>query len=103
MIIEMGDGEVIINRAKPVDEDAGTWIELFAVENSSSPGGVHYRFQYYDAEAGEAILRYDNAHDSEVGAHHRHFRGKREAVEYDGLAAHLRRFQREVTEINETR
>jgi hypothetical protein len=96
----MADGDVVLNRNFEVDAEAGTRVELFAVESSSSPGGYYYRFQYYAPEEGEQILRYDNAHDSDVGPHHRHHADEVTGIEFEGLQDHVTRFRHEVTEIN---
>ena len=41
----MADGDVVFERNFEVDAEAGTRVELFAVEDSSYPGGYYYRFQ----------------------------------------------------------
>lgn len=61
----MADGDVVLNRNVEIDSEDGTRVQLFAVEDSSYPGGYSYRFQYYAPDKNEEILRYDNAHDSE--------------------------------------
>lgn len=96
----MADGDVVLDRNFEIDATAGTRVELFAVEDSSYPGGFFYRFQYYDPEEGETILRYDNAHDAEVGPHHRHRGDDVKGIEFDGLQDHVARFRQEVNEIN---
>lgn len=96
----MADGDVVLDRNFEYDSDAGTRIELFAVESSSYPGGYYYRFQYYNPDENEQILRYDNAHDSDVGPHHRHYRGDREGIDFDGLEDHVARFRQEVHTIH---
>lgn len=73
---------------------------MFAVEDSSYPGEFFYRFQYYDPEEGEEILRYDNAHDADVGPHHRHEGDEVEASSFDGLQDHVARFRQEVLNIH---
>jgi hypothetical protein len=99
----MAEGDVLLDRNFEVDAAEGTRVELFAVESESAPGGVHYRFQYYHPERGEQILRYDNAHDADVGPHHRHHGDEVAGIEFDGLRAHLARFREEVTEIDARR
>jgi hypothetical protein len=99
----MADGDVVLNRNFEVDADEGTRVELFAVESSSSPGGYHYRFQYDVPEESETILRYDNAHDSDVGPHHRHHVDAVTAIEFDGLQNHVACFRQEVLDINARR
>ena len=96
----MADGDVVLNRNFEVDAEEGTRVELFAVESSTSPGGYHYRFQYYSPHDGEQILRYDNAHDSDVGSHHRHHDDEVTGIEFEGLQDHVARFRQEVTEID---
>lgn len=97
----MADGDVVLDRNFEVD--ARTRVELFAVEDSSYPGGFYYRFQFYDPAEGETILRYDNAHDADVGHHHRHRGDDVTGIEFDGLQAHVDRFRREVYDINARR
>jgi hypothetical protein len=99
----MADGDVVLNRNFEVDSEAGTRVELFAVEDSTKPGGYHYRFQYYAPAEGEEILRYDNAHDAGIGPHHRHEGGTVTRIEFEGLAAQVARFRREVHQINAQR
>ena len=99
----MADGDVELNRNFEFDSREETRIELFAVEDSSYPGGYYYRFQYYDPEEGEEILRYDNAHDSDVGPHHRHEGDTVTGIEFNGLSEHVARFRREVFQINARR
>jgi len=79
----------------------GSAVEGFATDSAEYPGGVYYRLQYYDADG--TILRYDNAHDSDVGPHHRHQRTADgevtvEGIDFDGLQNHVDRFLEEVYE-----
>ncbi|MFC7042546.1 toxin-antitoxin system TumE family protein [Halonotius sp. GCM10025705] len=97
----MADGDVVIERNFEVDTVAGTRVELFAVEDSTAPGGYAYRFQYDDPDDETAILRYDNAHDSTVGPHHRHHNGEVTGIEVTDLESHLARFRTEVFQLNE--
>ncbi len=97
----MVDGDVVLDRNFDVDD--GRRVELFAVEDSSYPGGFYYRFQFYDPEEGRTILRYDNAHDADVGYHHRHRGDDVTGIEFDGLQAHVERFRQEVRTINARR
>ncbi|NGM71365.1 hypothetical protein G6M89_20595 [Natronolimnobius sp. AArcel1] len=99
----MADGDVVLNRNFEIDAQEGTRAELFAVEDSSYPGGYYYRFQYYAPEDGQQILRYDNAHDSDIGHHHRHVGDDVTGIEFDGLQDHVARFQQEVLQINARR
>ena len=99
----MADGDVVLDRHFEVDAEEGTEVKLFAVEDSSKPGGFHYRFQYYTPEDGEEILRYDNAHDSDIGPHHRHVGDDVTGIEFDGLHDHVARFREEVLTINDRR
>jgi len=46
----MADGDVLVDTEQTLGD--GTRVRLFAVESSSYPGGVNYRFQYYDPETG---------------------------------------------------
>jgi hypothetical protein len=97
----MGDGDVVLDRNFEVDATAGTRVELFAVESSSHPGGYFYRFQYYDPMEGKTLLRYDNAHDSAVGPHHRHRDDEVEGIGFTGLREHVERFRTEVLALND--
>lgn len=97
----MADGDVVLDRNFEFDD--GLRVELFAVEDSSYPGGFYYRFQFYDPEVGKTILRYDNAHDADVGPHHRHRGDDVTGIEFQGLRAHVGRFRQEVQTINARR
>ena len=99
----MADGDVVLDRNFEVNAEEGTRVELFAVESSSSPGGYYYRFQYYAPKEGVQILRYDNAHNSDVGPHHRHHDDEVTGIKFEGLEDHITRFRQEVTEINARR
>lgn len=91
-----------------VDTDAtfqdGTKVRLFAVESSEYPGGVNYRFQYYDPNSGTEFLRFDNSQVPTHGAghHHRHewIDGEEHVteIEFVNLDSHLARFQTEVSD-----
>lgn len=96
----MADGRVVLDRNFEVDPQEGTRVQLFAVEDSAYPGGYYYRFQYYSPGTGEEILRYDNAHDSDIGPHHRHRGDAVRGIEFDGLATHVARFRQEVVQIH---
>jgi len=99
----MADGDVVLNRNFEVDAEAGTRVELFAVERSLSPDGYDSSFQYYAPEEGEQILRYDNAHESDIGPHHRHHADEVTGIEFEGLQDHVAHFRKEVTDINARR
>lgn len=96
----MADGDVLVDTATMLSD--GSRIRLFAVESSNYPGGVNYRFQYYDPETGTEFLRYDNSQVPTHGAghHHRHrwIDGEEtvEAIEFVDLETHLATFQTEV-------
>lgn len=47
----MADGDVLVDSAQSLPD--GTRVRLFAVESSTYPGGVNYRFQYYDPATGD--------------------------------------------------
>ena len=94
------DGTVVLDRNFEIDATEGTRVQLFAVKDSTSPGGYHYRFQYYKPETGEEILRYDNAHDSDIGLHHRHQGSEVTGIDFEGLDAHVAQFRTEVFNIN---
>lgn len=84
----------------------GSAVEAFGTDSETYPGGVYYRLQYYDASG--TTLRYDNAHDSDVGPYHPHIRTQAGAVqvdgiEFDGLQAHVSRFLDEVEETHAQR
>jgi hypothetical protein len=99
----MADGDVVLDRNFEIDAEDGARVELFAVENSTAPGGYHYRFQYYAPGESKTILRYDNAHDSDVGPHHRHTGDTVTGIEFEDLETHVARFRNEVREINANR
>lgn len=99
----MADGDVVLDRNVEIDAEDGTRVQLFAVEDSSAPGGYSYRCQYYAPGEREEILRYDNAHGADVGPHHRHDVDGVTGIEFDGLQAHVARFRSEVLEINARR
>ena len=67
----MADGDVLVDTAATVPD--GRRVRLFAVESSSYPDGVSYRFQYYHPDTGTEFLRYDNSRVPTHGAgyHHR--------------------------------
>lgn len=96
----MADGDVLVDTATTLPD--GKRVRLFAVESSSYPGGVNYRFQYYDPETGAEFLRYDNTQMPTHGAghHHRHSWDSGEetvaAIEFENLEAHINRFQTEL-------
>jgi len=92
----MADGDVAIDIEIDVDPGSGTRVDLFAVEDSSYPGGYYYHFQYYNRSEEEELLRYDNTSDAHgVGPHHRH--GEEvTGLEFAGLAAHVEQFLVEV-------
>jgi len=97
----MADGDVKTDEEYTFAD--GRAIRLFAVESSEYPGGVNYRFHYYNRRTGESFLRYDNARVPTHGAgyHHRHewVDGEEsvEETEFVDYATHLSRFQQEVT------
>lgn len=97
----MADGDTLIDEEREFPD--GTRATLFAVENSDYPGGVNYHFAYYDPDAGEGVLRFDNSQVPRHGAgvHHRHewIEGKERVteVEFVDLETHLSRFRNEVT------
>jgi hypothetical protein len=103
----MAPDEPLIDRRFDLNPAEGTEVILFAIENSDYPGGCNYRFQYFQSENGDRILRYDNSqvprHDA--GVHHRHFDNDAEieAVGFDGLKSHIRRFLNEVYDIDANR
>jgi len=99
----MADGDVVLDRAFDVEQPPGTRVSLFACEATDRPGGYKYSFQHYDPESGQTLLRYDNAHEhQDAGWHHRHAGGDDpEPLDFEGLAAHLRRFRKEVLGTND--
>lgn len=79
----------------------GSRIVLYARKEPGYPGEVYYRMQYYDTETGSTLLRYDNAHDSDVGHHHRHTENDVEGIEFTNIRDHRLRFLNEVQQIHE--
>lgn len=98
----MADGDVLVDAEHTLQD--GTRIRLFAVESSEYPAGVNYRFQYYDPDTGDSLLRYDNAQVPTHGAgrHHRHewVDGEEQVteLEFEGFERHLAAFETEVNE-----
>jgi len=96
----MADGDVLVDAEQSFPD--GNRVRLFAVESLTYPGGVNYRFQYYDPGSGDELLRYDNARVPTDGAahHHRHeWRSGDEQVtniDFHDLESHLGRFRTEV-------
>ncbi|KDE59557.1 hypothetical protein EL22_20445 [Halostagnicola sp. A56] len=97
----MADGDVLVDTEATFQ--GGTRVRLFAVESTDYPGGVNYRFQYYDPDSGREFLRYDNSQVPTHGAghHHRHewIDGdeKVTGIEFEDLETHLADFRDEVT------
>ncbi len=97
----MADGDVLVDTEKTFRD--GTRVRLFAVESSDYPGGTNYRFQYYDPDAGNEFLRYDNSQVPTHGAgyHHRHEWSESEEhvteIEFVDLETHLSRFRTELS------
>jgi len=98
----MADGDVLVDTDVKLGD--GTKLRLFAVESSAYPGGVNYRFQYYDSDTGDSFLRFDNSQVPTHGAghHHRHkwTDGEEQVtgIEFTDLESHLARFKTEVSE-----
>ena len=97
----MADGDIILDESFPVEKDGSRYVVVFTVVDSGYPGGYYYRFQYYDTDSEEAILRYDNANDAHgVGPHHRHLFDEVTGLTFRGLESHVLRFTIEVLEIH---
>ncbi len=98
----MADGDVLVDTEHTLRD--GTRVRLFAVESADYPGGVSYRFQYYDPETGDSLLRYDNSQIPSHGAgyHHRHewVAGEEQVTElaFDDFSSHLADVETEVRE-----
>ena len=98
----MADGDVLVDTERTFQD--GTRVRLFAVESSEYPGGVNYRFQYYDPESGSEFLRYDNSQVPTHGAghHHRHewIDGAEHVtgIAFVDLETHLSQFRTAVTD-----
>jgi hypothetical protein len=99
----MADGDVVIDSEQSFPD--GTRVRIFAVESSTYPGGVNYRFQYYDPSTGGEFLRYDNSRVEAHGAGHHHRHEWTETgeqvteIEFVDLETHLARFHTEMTEL----
>jgi len=99
----MADGDVLLDAEQSFPDSSR--VRLFAVESSEYPGGVNYRFQYYDPASGDEFLRYDNARVPTHGAghHHRHewSPGNEQVnnIEFQDLESHLGRFRTEVADL----
>ncbi|MFB6228197.1 MAG: DUF6516 family protein [Halobacteriales archaeon] len=86
----MADGDVTVDQEFAVRPAGERRVDLFAVEDSSYPGGYYYHFQYYNRPRREALLRYDNTSDAHgVGDHHRHACGAVSGIEFESLSAHV--------------
>lgn len=99
----MADGDVWLDDEYEFQD--GTRVVLYAVENGAYPGGVNYRFAYFDPGTGRNVLRYDNSRTPRhgVGVHHRHRGAAVTSVSYDGLEEHVSRFWNEVNELRDDR
>ena len=80
--------------------DQSTRIEILAwkvPESNEYPGGVKYKFQAFDLETEETILRYDN-HNRHAGSrHHKHIGEDRtESIQFNGVKEAYRKFIKEV-------
>jgi hypothetical protein len=99
----MVDGDVVIDSEHSFPD--GTQVRIFAVESSTYPGGVNYRFQYYDPSTGNEFLRYDNSQVETHGAGHHHRHNWTEdgeqvtGLEFTDLETHLARFRTELIEL----
>ena len=99
-LVGMADGDVLVDTEHTLRD--GTRVRPFAVESSGYPGGVNYRFQYYDPETGDSLLRYDNSQLPTHGAghHHRHewVDGEEQVteIEFEEFDSHLADFETEV-------
>ena len=81
----------------------GSRMVIYARREPDCPGNVYYRMQYYDMETGETLLRYDNAHDSDVGHYHRHSGSGVEGIDFENIHDHRLRFLSEVEQIHANR
>lgn len=99
----MADGDVRLDEEYEFPD--GTRVVLYAVENPDDPGGVNYRFAYFDPETGRNRIRYDNSRTPRhgVGVHHRHRGAMVERTSFDGLREHVSRFWGEVSELRDYR
>lgn len=80
----------------------GTKIEILAWKVPKSkeyPEGIKYKFQAYNPETEETILRYDN-HNKHAGSrHHKHIGEEiTEKIEFNGVKEAYRKFVEEVEE-----
>jgi hypothetical protein len=96
------DGTVVLDKNFEIDATEGTHVQLFAVRDSISPGGYHCKFQYHAPGDTETIFRYHNAHDFDIGPHHRQG-SEMTSTEFEGIEAHVSRFRNEVFSINAQR
>lgn len=80
----------------------GTKIEVLAwdvPESEEFPEGIKYKFQAYDLETGETLLRYDNHNKHSGSRHHKHIgEDKTEKIEFNGVKEAYRKFIEEVKE-----
>lgn len=88
--------------AREFTTSGGTRIEVLAwkvPESEKFPEGIKYKFQAYDVETKETILRYDN-HNKHAGSrHHKHIgENKTEKIEFNGVKEAYQKFVEEVKE-----
>ena len=95
-----------ISRVGKYADDTVVRVFVMRTERDVYSSGWAYNLHYGATEPNPpatledgTIRRYDNAHEHpDAGWHHRHVGGDEpEAVEFEGLEAHLRRFRQEVT------
>ncbi|WP_129116597.1 toxin-antitoxin system TumE family protein [Halegenticoccus tardaugens] len=90
----------VLDETREFDNGARYDLRPWQVPKSAEfPEGLKYSLQYVEPN-GTPRLRYDNYHpDPDLGRHHRHTPTEDTSIEYEGLRAHVRRFQQEVYEI----
>jgi len=72
-------------------------IRVRSTDDEQYPCGYDYALHYGTVD-GETLLRYDNAHEQSKG-HERHADGEVTEIDFPGMAALIRRFEREVADL----
>jgi hypothetical protein len=82
---------------RELTEKSGDYVKHVRIRRATDdkyPSGYDYTFHYGTVD-GEALLRYDNAHETQNG-HERHTPDGVEEIELPGIEALLSRFESEI-------
>lgn len=72
-------------------------VTIIRTRSEDYPSGWNYSLHYGEI-GGRTLLRYDNAHERSKG-HERHTPDGVKAIEFPGMEALYRRFQREIKDL----